>query len=147
MTPKLISRSYQEVLDDRGCELGCAVMSDTHDLCIGRKEAVYFYEPDGRGPCFAFEGEKKLLSWFRGYLIIVGQQETMYISSVSNAAGLYLTDPTLFRRSGPKMSTLTIYDLKNKFIAYNSTFTNISYIVSEWGSIFVLTRDGLVRHF
>lgn len=38
-------------------------------------QAVYFYEPEGRGPCFAFEGEKKMLSWFRGYLIVVSQQE------------------------------------------------------------------------
>jgi hypothetical protein len=48
-------------------------------------------------------------------------------------------------RSGPKQDVFTIYDLKNKFIAYTTTFTNISYIVSEWGSIFVLTRDGLVN--
>jgi hypothetical protein len=52
---------------------------------------------------------------------------------------------TLGHRSGPKQDVFTIYDLKNKFIAYTTTFTNISYIVSEWGSIFVLTRDGLVR--
>lgn len=42
------------------------------------------------------------------------------------------------------MNVLTIYDLKNKFIAYTTTFNNISYIISEWGSIFILTRDGLV---
>lgn len=118
-----LQRTPTEVLDDRGCELGRAVISDTHDLCIGRKEAVYFYEPEGRGPCFAFEGEKKMLSWFRGYLIVVSQQEVA---------------------SGPKQDVFTIYDLKNKFIAYTTTFTNISYIVSEWGSIFVLTRDGLL---
>jgi len=28
----------QEELDDKGCELGCAVMGDEHDLSVGRKE-------------------------------------------------------------------------------------------------------------
>ena len=36
-------------------------------------QAVYFYQPDGRGPCLAFEGEKLQLHWFRGYLIIVSK--------------------------------------------------------------------------
>jgi len=43
-----------------------------------------------------------------------------------------------------KTNTLTIYDLRNKFIAYTNSFPNIAHIVSEWGSIFVLTIDGNV---
>ena len=34
-------------------------------------QAVYFYQPDGRGPCLAFEGQKTILHWFRGYLVVV----------------------------------------------------------------------------
>ena len=37
-------------------------------------QAVYFYQPDGRGPCLAFEGEKLQLHWFRGYLIVVSRE-------------------------------------------------------------------------
>jgi hypothetical protein len=45
--------------------------STEQGLIIGRPEAVYYYEVDGRGPCWAFDGEKKFVGWFRGYLICV----------------------------------------------------------------------------
>jgi hypothetical protein len=38
---------------------------------VGRPEAVYFYEVDGRGPCWAFEGSKQVVAWFRGYLVVI----------------------------------------------------------------------------
>ena len=37
-------------------------------------QAVFFYQPDGRGPCLAFEGEKIQLSWFRNYLVVVAME-------------------------------------------------------------------------
>ena len=40
---------------------------------MGRKEAIYFYEPDGLGPCYAFEAEKRILMWYRGYLLVVAR--------------------------------------------------------------------------
>eukprot|EP01114_Cavostelium_apophysatum_P016791 TRINITY_DN4846_c1_g1_i1.p1 TRINITY_DN4846_c1_g1~~TRINITY_DN4846_c1_g1_i1.p1 ORF type:complete len:953 (+),score=293.87 TRINITY_DN4846_c1_g1_i1:58-2916(+) len=112
-----------EVLDDtKGCGVGCCVMNDEQEMVIGRNEAVYFYESDGMGPCFGFEGDKKLLSWFRGYLVVVGQ------------------DP-----SNLKFNTFNIYDLKNKFIAYSETrFQNVTQVISEWGLIFVTTGDGKI---
>jgi hypothetical protein len=45
--------------------------STEQGLIIGRPQAVYYYEVDGRGPCWAFDGEKKFVGWFRGYLICV----------------------------------------------------------------------------
>ncbi len=35
--------------------------SDEQDLVLARNEAVYFYDLDGRGPCFGFDGEKKMI--------------------------------------------------------------------------------------
>ncbi|CAM8909252.1 unnamed protein product [Rhodiola kirilowii] len=58
-------------------------------------EAVYFYEVDGRGPCWAFEGEKRFVGWFRGYLLCV------------------IAD----QRNGK--NTFNIYDLKNRLIAHS----------------------------
>ena len=70
-------------------------MFTKQDLIIGRPEAVYFYEVDGRGPCWAFDGEKKFVGWFRGYLLcIIEDQRT-------------------------QKSTLNIYDLKNRLIAHS----------------------------
>ena len=37
---------------------------------------------------------------------------------------------------------LTIYDLDNKFIAYSAPFDDIIDVLAEWGSFYVLTRDG-----
>eukprot|EP00027_Filamoeba_sp_ATCC50430_P018912 CAMPEP_0168579026 /NCGR_PEP_ID=MMETSP0413-20121227/21645_1 /TAXON_ID=136452 /ORGANISM="Filamoeba nolandi, Strain NC-AS-23-1" /LENGTH=897 /DNA_ID=CAMNT_0008612909 /DNA_START=77 /DNA_END=2766 /DNA_ORIENTATION=- len=111
------------LLDDViGCGVGCSVMSDEQDIIVGRKEAVYFYEADGRGPCFAFDGDKKLLGWFRGYLVVVNQDA-----------------------QNPKFNSLIIYDLKNKFIAYSeNTSMAITHVVSEWGLIYVFCAGGKI---
>lgn len=37
---------------------------------------------------------------------------------------------------------MTIYDLDNKFIAYNASFDNIIEVLAEWVSFYILTRDG-----
>jgi len=37
---------------------------------------------------------------------------------------------------------LTVYDLDNKFIAYSAAFDDIIDVLAEWGSFYVLTRDG-----
>lgn len=37
---------------------------------------------------------------------------------------------------------LTIYDLDNKFIAYSTQFDDVIDVVAEWGSFYILTRDG-----
>ena len=44
------------VLDEIGADIGCAVPSGTKELAVARPEAIYFYSPDGRGPCYVFEG-------------------------------------------------------------------------------------------
>lgn len=87
------------------------------DLIIGRPEAVYFYEVDGRGPCWAFEGEKKFLGWFRGYLLCV------------------IADPR-----GSK-DTFNIYDLKNRLIAHSMVVGEVLQMLCEWGNIILITKD------
>lgn len=45
-------------IDDMGCGLGCAVMDwDRREMIVARDEAVYVYGAEGRGACFAYEGE------------------------------------------------------------------------------------------
>lgn len=87
------------------------------ELIIGRPEAVYFYEVDGRGPCWAFEGEKKFLGWFRGYLlcVIADQRNGNYI--------------------------FNIYDLKNRLIAHSVVVKEVSHMLCEWGSIILIMHD------
>ncbi|CAK9180414.1 unnamed protein product [Ilex paraguariensis] len=87
------------------------------ELIIGRPEAVYFYEVDGRGPCWAFEGEKKFLGWFHGYLLCV-------IADQRNS-----------------MNTFNIYDLKNRLIAHSIVIEEVSQMLSEWGNIILIMTD------
>eukprot|EP00026_Physarum_polycephalum_P001684 Phypoly_transcript_01686.p1 GENE.Phypoly_transcript_01686~~Phypoly_transcript_01686.p1 ORF type:complete len:1051 (+),score=172.81 Phypoly_transcript_01686:443-3154(+) len=134
----LTSGKDQEiVVDDQGCDdPGCVVMSDEQDLIIGRPEAVYFYGVEGRGPCFGFEGIKRKLVWFRNYLIVVGEE-----TQANPMGGGTTSTPS----SSLKNNTFSIYDLKNKFIAFSENkFENVSQVVCEWGCIFVFTGDGKI---
>ncbi|XP_021845729.1 vacuolar protein-sorting-associated protein 11 homolog [Spinacia oleracea] len=117
----LFNLQYQpakrQTLDQIGCDTKSVAMSDRSELIIGRPEAVYFYEDDGRGPCWAFEGEKKFLGWFRGYLlcVIAGQRSTK--------------------------DTFNIYDLKNRLIAHSATVNEVSHVLCEWGNIILIMAD------
>lgn len=44
------------MLDEAGCSPGCGACDGAGRLALARREAVYVYTPDGRGPCFAMEG-------------------------------------------------------------------------------------------
>lgn len=39
-----------------GAERGASALDSDGQLVVARPEAVYFYTPDGRGPCFVVEG-------------------------------------------------------------------------------------------
>ncbi|KAL8031083.1 hypothetical protein ABFX02_13G002900 [Erythranthe guttata] len=106
-----------QTLDHIGSETASVAMSDRLELIIGRPEAVYFYEVDGRGPCWAFEGEKKFLGWFRGYLLCV------------------IAD----QRTGK--NTFNIYDLKNRLIAHSIAVQEVSHMLCEWGTIVLIMAD------
>ncbi|XP_071804394.1 vacuolar protein sorting-associated protein 11 homolog [Asterias amurensis] len=129
--------SHREVLDLHGCPIHCAVMSDTtqfNQFVIGREDAVYFYQPDGRGPCLAFEGKKTLLHWYRGYLVVVTKDSKM-LSRNLGSGGQQLV-----------MDTVTVYDIQNKFIAYLAPVPEVLDVVQEWGSIYVLGGDRKLYH-
>jgi vacuolar protein sorting-associated protein 11 len=123
---------FREVLDEHdGCGVGASTMSDNQELVIGRStpmEAVFFYGTEGRGATLGLEGDKQLLQWFRGYLIVVGNQTAAVGGSAQGAH---------------KYNTFTVYDLKNKYVAYSENrFRNITQVVCEWGSVFVFCGGG-----
>ncbi|XP_065425259.1 vacuolar protein sorting-associated protein 11 homolog isoform X3 [Chrysemys picta bellii] len=125
-------------LDTHGCGLRCSTLSDpSQDLqfIVAGNECVYLYQPDERGPCFAFEGQKLIVHWYRGYLIIVSKDRKS--SPKSEFAG---SDP-----QNSDKQILNVYDLCNKFIAYSSVFDDVVDVLAEWGSLYVLTRDGKIH--
>ncbi|PKA52706.1 hypothetical protein AXF42_Ash001687 [Apostasia shenzhenica] len=107
----------RQTLDQIGCKANAVAMSDHLDLIVGRPEAVYFYEVDGRGPCWAFDGEKKFLGWFRGYLLCV----------IGDERG--------------SRNSFNIYDLKNRLIAHSMVVGEVSHMLSEWGYIILIMSD------
>ncbi|XP_010412524.1 PREDICTED: vacuolar protein-sorting-associated protein 11 homolog isoform X2 [Camelina sativa] len=106
-----------QTLDHIGGSVNTVTMSDRSELIVGRPEAVYFYEVDGRGPCWAFEGEKKFMGWFRGYLLCV------------------IADP----KTGKNV--FNVYDLKNRLIAYSIVVDKFSHMLCEWGNVLLITAD------
>ncbi|CAN4097985.1 unnamed protein product [Withania somnifera] len=107
----------RQTLDQIGSSVNSVAMSDRSEFIIGRPEAIYFYEVDGRGPCWAFEGEKKFLGWFRGYLLCVFADQ----------------------RTGK--NTFNVYDLKNRLIAHSTVVNEVSQMLCEWGNIILILED------
>ncbi|KAM9221386.1 vacuolar protein sorting-associated protein 11 homolog isoform 1-T1 [Dugong dugon] len=125
-------------LDTHGCGLRCSALSDpSQDLqfIVAGDECVYLYQPDERGPCFAFDGHKLIAHWFRGYLVIVSRDRKVSLKSEFTSRDSQSSDKQI----------LNIYDLCNKFIAYSTVFEDVVDVLAEWGSLYVLTRDGRVH--
>ncbi|CAG8480604.1 10621_t:CDS:10 [Diversispora eburnea] len=122
------------------CDLGCAVMSDTtHEMVVAKDEAIYFYGPEGRGPCFAYDGAKSSVTWFKSNLIIVSppvSQPTRLTTASRSGNSSQPSVPYEFTK-------VTIFDTANKFIAYMGTFSHgVRTITCEWGGIYILGMDG-----
>uniref|UniRef100_A0A8C5PSQ7 Vacuolar protein sorting-associated protein 11 homolog n=1 Tax=Leptobrachium leishanense TaxID=445787 RepID=A0A8C5PSQ7_9ANUR len=119
-------------LDNHGCGLRCSTLSDpSQDLqfVVASNECIYLYQPDERGPCFAFEGQKMIVHWYRGYLVVVSKDRSDFAGRASDV-------------NAPDKQTLTIYDLGNKLIAFSCPVTDVVDVLVEWGSLYVLKQDG-----
>ncbi|RWS10542.1 vacuolar protein sorting-associated protein 11-like protein, partial [Dinothrombium tinctorium] len=131
-----------------GCDPRCSTLtSDPKQLdnalfVIGRKDAIYFYQHDERGPCLAFEGEKLILHWFKSYLVTIGKEVH------TTKLGFSPTSVNDESSSGmlSNVNIVTIYDIQNKYIAHSSPVPAIAEVMSEWGSLYLLTRDGNLIH-
>lgn len=105
-------------LDQSGAQPNCSLITDEGNFIIARNEALYYFEPDGRGPCLAFDAAKKKAVWFRSYLLV-----------------------ECVDANDPKKTLINIYDLKNKLNIYSGPFSHVSHILFEWGSVFLLTQE------
>ncbi|CAH0720431.1 unnamed protein product, partial [Brenthis ino] len=113
------------VLDAMGAAPACTVLADAHRLTVATTDAIYCYTTEGRGPCYALEGEKLRLNWFRSYLVITSNDTSNKASSSSTT---------------PKSHHITILDIQNKFIVFSKTFEEIDAVLTEWGSFYILTK-------
>lgn len=129
-------------LDDIGCGVECmTVDKTTGDIIVVRDDAIYTYRVNGRGPSYAYEGPKQLLSIFGDYVAIVTRPKQITPTKMS----------TLRRFVGSRTdsvfnaSTFTLLDTDLKFVAYTETIVSqVRALFIEWGDLFVLTIDGKV---
>lgn len=132
------------VLDAHGCAALCACSSGAQEFVVGRSEGVYFYGSEGREQCLAFPGEKRQLSAFGGYLMVLasGPPGTVASSQARAPQGRLSAPPVRRGVSGLGVPSaaraarlcvrqsrapvlvpfpqISLYDLRNKLIAYQS---------------------------
>ncbi|KAJ3424482.1 vacuolar protein sorting-associated protein 11 [Anaeramoeba flamelloides] len=97
----------------------CCVITDRHELAIAIKNYVNIFTHEGRGPLIEFNNETLNLVQFRSYLVVLSKYQ--------------------------RRTNLTIYDINNQHIAFNSMFpTEEVKIVSEWGNIIVLSQNNSI---
>ncbi|KAL8705066.1 MAG: hypothetical protein Q9201_001792 [Fulgogasparrea decipioides] len=127
-------------LEDHGCGLGCmTVDNDSGDIVVARDDAIYYYGVNGRGPSYAYEGSKQLVSIFGDFVALVTPPK-------SDAA----SKPSVLRRfvgGGPddlyKSSTFALLETDLKYVAHTETLVSqVRTVFAEWGDLFLLTLDG-----
>jgi vacuolar protein sorting-associated protein 11 len=115
---------------DGGVKFKCWTLTDKSQLIVARRDAVFLYEHDSIGPCYPFEGEKRMVHWFRGKLVIVAKE---------NQASSSIAKPS---SSTIDMTTVSIYDIENRYVGFSGSFSNVVNVICEWGSVYVLTQKG-----
>ncbi|KAF7729543.1 hypothetical protein EC973_004217 [Apophysomyces ossiformis] len=134
-------------LDEQGCGLGCAVMSDAQEMVVGRDEAIYLYDLTGRGPCFAYDTPKSSMMWFKSHYLVIISPPVTTSSHLSSAARASFNFGPNRNGATNELTKLTIFDTANKFVAYSGTFIGgIRGVFCEWNSIWVVGMDGKVYH-
>ncbi|KAG5679401.1 hypothetical protein PVAND_008969 [Polypedilum vanderplanki] len=94
---------------------------------VGRDDAIYCYTTEGRAPCYAFDGRKVLIRWFRNHLLMV-------------------TCPIMENPLQTKPHTLTVIDVINRFIVFTTQVETVSSVFVEYGTCYVLTKNKLMYH-
>ncbi|CAO3667204.1 unnamed protein product [Rhizopus stolonifer] len=133
------------VLDEQGCGLGCAVMNDQQEMVVGRDEAIYLYDPTGRGPCFAYDTPKSSLTWFKSNYLVIVSPPVMTSTQLSTGAraSLHFGSPRRTIANSNELTKIAIFDTANKFIAHVGTFMGgVRGVFCEWNSVWVVGTDG-----
>ena len=132
-----------KVLEDTGCGVGCMTFDETNgDIVVVRDDAIHYYGVNGRGPSFAYEGQKQLVHIFGDYVTIVSTPKAATPTKMNGLRRAFGGS-----RSGDFLntSTFTVLDTDLKFIAHTEAFTSpVRFIFIEWGDLFVLTLEGKV---
>lgn len=111
-------------LDDIGSQLNCLQMSpiNSASVVVARDEALYLYGLEGRRATYALEGEKTFIKRFFKYIVLC-----------------------MPSKSNPSVNSVTIIDLKFKYIAYKGDIAeNVCEVLISGNKLNVLCDDGKV---
>ncbi|XP_046409664.1 vacuolar protein sorting-associated protein 11 homolog isoform X1 [Neodiprion fabricii] len=139
-------KEYKTSLDNMGCSRKCSVLADSTQgshFMIGRNDAVYCYTPDGRGPCYAVDGQKIMLEWFRSYLVIIAKEAANVPRTTTICAKPNTIEPI---PPGADKHTITVLDIQNKVIVFSAPMLSVQAVLSEWGGFFILSGNSKLYH-
>uniref|UniRef100_A0A1L8DVY0 Vacuolar protein sorting-associated protein 11 homolog n=1 Tax=Nyssomyia neivai TaxID=330878 RepID=A0A1L8DVY0_9DIPT len=120
------------VLDAMPKPIRCCVLQSGQNVgdghfMVGKDDAVYCYTSEDRASCYALDGQKSILQWFRTNLLTVSSPGKSSISM-------------------QKDSILTVIDIQNKFIVFSTPIDAVAAIIVEFGTCYVITCTKEVFH-
>lgn len=126
------------IMESVGAALGCITLDrKKNEIVVVRKDALYLYGVEGRGPCYALEGRKSSVDIFDGYAIVDQSPDEAKNGTVKVLGKLGIPTNT------DEASRITIFDTANKFIAHIGYFSQgIRKVFAAWSAIHVLAMDG-----
>ncbi|KAL5288344.1 VPS11 family protein [Megaselia abdita] len=126
-------KEFSKIILDRKSEPSrCCTLQKDQDsyFLVGRDDAIYCFTSDGRGPCYALDGQKVLIKCFGNYLVTV----------------LKTNKPQPINKD----YTLIVIDILNKFKVFSSPIEEITGIFSDdSGSnngCFLLSKSKIIYH-
>lgn len=155
------------VLESQGCGPGCmtpaidfasgdrGLSGEGSDIVIARDDAIYFYGPNGRGACYAYEGPKEMVNVFKNYISLVSPPASQP-STAARTGGVSDTLKRLVGRGGAPaaaddpfdVTKFTLLDTELKFVAHSERLvSSVRNVFSSWGDLFVLTFDGKLYRY
>ncbi|KAI9834139.1 MAG: hypothetical protein M1826_005250 [Phylliscum demangeonii] len=130
-------------VEETGCAVDCMTIDRRNgDIIVARDDAVYYYRPPGRGPCYAYEGSKKLVGIYKNYILLLSTLRTSSATKPSAGYGGSQADDPF------NLLTLTLLDTDLKLIAYSESLpSQVKAWFVEWGDLFLLTLDGKLYRY
>ncbi|KAI9828141.1 MAG: hypothetical protein M1832_003668 [Thelocarpon impressellum] len=132
-------------LEDSGCGVDCMTVDRKNgDIVVVRDDAIYYYGLNGRGPCYGYEGPKRLVKVYKNYVALVSPSQP---GAPSNPSGL--------RRFGTSQTddifnttNFTLLDTDLKYVAHSEgLISQVKSLFIEWGDLFILTTDGKLYRY
>jgi hypothetical protein len=132
-------------LEDSGCGVGCMTVDKrSGNIVVVRDDAIYYYTPEGRGPCFGYDGPKSFVTVFEDYIALVSPP-SVTTASKSN---------TLRKFGGSKAdelfntSTFTLLDTDLNIVAHSqSLISPVKAMFLAWDGFYLLTQDGKLHRY